>query len=79
MSGVPPAVPAIAAYCASSILMTVTNKLVLSSYKFHLNFLLLACQSAVCVVMIRLFSNMGLVTHRKFKLGDAKKCIVAAI
>jgi len=32
------------AYCCSSIMMTVTNKSVLSSYDFKLNFLLLAIQ-----------------------------------
>ena len=34
----------IACYCLASIIMTVTNKLVLSSYEFKMNFLLLAIQ-----------------------------------
>ena len=35
---------ALLTYCVSSILMTVTNKYVLSSLHFHMNFLLLAIQ-----------------------------------
>ncbi len=35
---------AILSYCASSIIMTVTNKLVLSGYGLKMNFLLLAIQ-----------------------------------
>ena len=42
----------IAAYCLSSILMTVTNKYVLSGFSFNLNFFLLAVQSIVCIVTI---------------------------
>ncbi|KAL8710530.1 MAG: hypothetical protein Q9220_004963 [cf. Caloplaca sp. 1 TL-2023] len=41
-------------YCGSSILMTVTNKYVLSGFGFNLNFLLLAVQSIVCVVAIQI-------------------------
>lgn len=39
---------AILAYCDSSILMTVTNKYVLSGLDFNLNFFLLCVQSVVC-------------------------------
>lgn len=35
---------AIASYCGASILMTVTNKYVLSGYSFNLNFFLLIVQ-----------------------------------
>jgi len=38
-------VAAILAYCGSSILMTVTNKYVLSGVHFNLNFFLLAVQA----------------------------------
>ena len=42
---------AILSYCVASILLTVTNKAVLSGYHFRMNFLLLACQvSAVMAV-----------------------------
>jgi len=34
----------ILAYCSSSILMTVTNKMVLSRFDFNMNFLLLTIQ-----------------------------------
>lgn len=37
-------ISAILAYCGSSILMTVTNKYVLSGYDFNMNFLLLFIQ-----------------------------------
>jgi len=42
----PPAGPsmAIASYCVASILMTLTNKFVLSGIDFNLNFMLLAIQ-----------------------------------
>ncbi|KAJ3283425.1 GDP-mannose transporter into the lumen of the Golgi [Borealophlyctis nickersoniae] len=64
---------AILAYCFSSILMTVTNKLVLSSYDFRMNFLLLAIQSLVCVLMIQGFAKLGLVVHRPLNKPDAIK------
>lgn len=38
------AVLPIASYCCASILMTVTNKFVLSGYDFNMNFLLLTIQ-----------------------------------
>lgn len=42
-----PIVPVLS-YCASSILMTVTNKFVLSGTDFNLNFFLLAVQVCQC-------------------------------
>jgi hypothetical protein len=36
--------PAILGYCITSNVMTLTNKFVLSSYEFHMNFFLLASQ-----------------------------------
>ncbi|KAJ3002042.1 GDP-mannose transporter into the lumen of the Golgi, partial [Thoreauomyces humboldtii] len=74
-----PALAAISSYCLSSILMTVTNKLVLSSYDFKLNFLLLAVQSAVCVVMLEAFSALGLVSRRKFRQEDARKWFIVSL
>jgi len=41
-----PAVPVLS-YCASSIMMTVTNKYVLSGLDYNLNFLLLAVQVSI--------------------------------
>jgi GDP-mannose transporter len=65
---------AIIAYCSASILMTVTNKFVLSSYEFHMNFLLLCIQSLSTVLLLELFVVLDLVSHRSFNLGEAKKC-----
>ncbi|KAI9331679.1 hypothetical protein DFJ73DRAFT_856838 [Zopfochytrium polystomum] len=64
---------AITAYCAASILMTVTNKLILSSYEFHMNFIVLAVQSIVCVVILEICQKLGFLTHRPFMLEDAKR------
>ncbi|KAI8815598.1 uncharacterized protein EV422DRAFT_371710 [Fimicolochytrium jonesii] len=73
-----PALAAIASYCLSSILMTVANKLVLSSYQFKLNFLLLAVQSLVCVVVLEGFTAFGLVTRRAFRKSDAQKWFIVS-
>ncbi|KAJ3169453.1 GDP-mannose transporter into the lumen of the Golgi [Geranomyces variabilis] len=74
-----PAFYAIVCYCVSSILMTVTNKLVLSSYEFRLNFFLLAVQSLVCVLMLEGFLGAGLISRRKFKVDDAKKWFIVSL
>ncbi|KAL8832400.1 MAG: hypothetical protein Q9170_004901 [Blastenia crenularia] len=60
-------------YCASSILMTVTNKYVLSGLGFNLNFLLLAVQSIVCVVAIQMCKSSGVITYRDFNSDEARK------
>ncbi|CAK7896266.1 GDP-mannose transporter 1 [[Candida] anglica] len=61
------------AYCASSILMTVTNKYVLSGYSFNLNFFLLAVQSLVCITTIGTLKAFGIITYRQFNKDEAKK------
>ncbi|KAK2732473.1 GDP-mannose transporter into the lumen of the Golgi [Onygenales sp. PD_40] len=61
------------AYCASSILMTVTNKYVLSGTSFNLNFFLLCVQSIVCVIAIQTCKTMGIITYRDFNTDEAKK------
>ena len=43
---------ALAAYCFSSISMTVMNKYVLSSHKFYLNFFLLFIQVNQCIPIL---------------------------
>lgn len=50
------AVLPIASYCCASILMTVTNKYVLSGYDFNMNFLLLTIQvsCAICYKFIQI-------------------------
>lgn len=60
-------------YCASSILMTTTNKYVVSGYHFNLNFFLLAIQSIVCLLVIAILKYFGVITYRKFNSNEAKK------
>ncbi|KAF1813250.1 GDP-mannose transporter [Eremomyces bilateralis CBS 781.70] len=67
-----PILPVIS-YCASSILMTVTNKYVLSGLDFNLNFLLLATQSIICVLAIQTCKSAGWINFRDFNSGEAKK------
>ncbi|QDS68719.1 GDP-mannose transporter into the lumen of the Golgi [Venturia effusa] len=64
---------ALLCYCASSILMTVTNKYVLSGMNFNLNFLLLCVQSAVALLAIQTCKTIGIFQYRDFKLDEAKK------
>ncbi|KAL6708137.1 GDP-mannose transporter into the lumen of the Golgi [Coniothyrium glycines] len=66
-------VAAILAYCGSSILMTVTNKYVLSGVDFNLPFFLLAIQSIVCVGAISICKSAGFITYRDFNSDEAKK------
>ncbi|KAJ3100289.1 GDP-mannose transporter into the lumen of the Golgi [Phlyctochytrium planicorne] len=71
---------AIAAYCGASILMTVTNKAILSSYEFHMNFLVLAIQNALTIILLEVFINLNLLTaHRPFKMEEAKKWFVVSL
>ncbi|VEU19372.1 DEKNAAC100891 [Brettanomyces naardenensis] len=60
-------------YCVSSILMTMTNKYVVSGYNFNMNFLLLAVQSIVCVLVISTLKFFGVITYRNFNKNEAKK------
>lgn len=60
-------------YCLSSILMTVTNKFVLSGLGFNLNFFLLAVQSIVCVLAIQVCKSSGIITYRDFNVDEARK------
>jgi GDP-mannose transporter len=60
-------------YCASSILMTTTNKYVVSGHHFNLNFFLLAIQSVVCLAVIATLKFFGVITYRKFNVNEAKK------
>ncbi|KAF2474214.1 UDP-galactose transporter [Lindgomyces ingoldianus] len=64
---------AIMSYCASSILMTVTNKYCLSGVDFNLNFFLLCVQSVVCVVAISTCKSAGVITYRDFNTDEARK------
>ncbi|KAK3676461.1 GDP-mannose transporter into the lumen of the Golgi [Recurvomyces mirabilis] len=64
---------AITAYCGSSILMTVTNKYVLSGNGFNMNFLLLAVQSIVCILAIQTAKSASLISFRDFHRDEARK------
>ncbi|CAK9435520.1 uncharacterized protein LODBEIA_P02470 [Lodderomyces beijingensis] len=63
----------IIAYCLSSILMTVTNKFVVSGLNYNLNFLLLSIQSIVCVATIATLKSLNIITYRPFNKEEAKK------
>ncbi|KAJ2750365.1 GDP-mannose transporter into the lumen of the Golgi [Coemansia nantahalensis] len=66
------AVP-IVAYCASSITMTLVNKLVLSSFQFHMVFFMLAVQAFGSVALMVLANRVGLaVKYRAMNRRDAK-------
>ncbi|MCJ1384434.1 GDP-mannose transporter into the lumen of the Golgi [Xylographa soralifera] len=68
-----PIVP-ILAYCASSILMTVLNKYVLSGGSaFNLNFFLLCVQGVVCVTAIQTMKTLGVINYRDFNVDEARK------
>lgn len=62
----------ILAYCASSILMTVTNKFVVGGYQFNMNFVLLLVQSAVCVATLAILKALGYANYRPLNKTDAK-------
>ncbi|KAF8472491.1 hypothetical protein BDZ91DRAFT_435510 [Kalaharituber pfeilii] len=63
----------ILSYCGASILMTVTNKYVLSGYDFNLNFFLLCVQSVVCVMAIQTCKSLKMITYRDFNMDEARK------
>lgn len=64
---------AVFSYCMSSIMMTVTNKYVLSVGNFNFNCILLAVQSAVCLAVIYTLKAFGIVNFRDFNPTEAKK------
>ncbi|GAA5980790.1 hypothetical protein JCM10908_003869 [Rhodotorula pacifica] len=67
-----PALPVLC-YCASSILMTVINKYVVSGSHFNMNFLLLTIQSVVCVSCVVVAKRLGVITFRDWDREDARK------
>ncbi|KAG1646992.1 hypothetical protein G6F44_000294 [Rhizopus delemar] len=69
----------IASYCFASILMTVTNKYVLSGYEFNMNFLLLTIQNVVTVFLLVLFKFLNLIKFRDFDKEEAQKWLPVAI
>ncbi|BGP21289.1 GDP-mannose transporter into the lumen of the Golgi [Rhodotorula toruloides] len=67
-----PALP-VMCYCASSILMTVVNKFVVSGKGFNMNFLLLTIQSVVCVGCVVTAKRLGVINFRDWDREDARK------
>ncbi|CDS03875.1 hypothetical protein LRAMOSA06830 [Lichtheimia ramosa] len=63
----------IASYCFASILMTVTNKYVVSGYGFNMNFLLLTVQNLVTVALLQSFKFLNLIKFRDFDKEEARK------
>ncbi|KAI9486134.1 MAG: hypothetical protein EXX96DRAFT_495818 [Benjaminiella poitrasii] len=72
------AVLPIASYCCASILMTVTNKYVLSGYDFNMNFLLLTIQNLVTVILLQSFKFVNLIKFRGFDKEEARKWLPIA-
>ncbi|OLY84777.1 GDP-mannose transporter [Smittium mucronatum] len=70
----------ILAYCVSSITMTLTNKFVLSGFKFHMAFLVLAIQSFGSVALLMLASKLGGgIKYRALNKRDMKTWLPVAV
>lgn len=64
---------AIGAYCASSIVMTLGNKFVMSGANFNMNCVALAVQSLSCLAVIATLKSFGVITYRKLSIEDTRK------
>lgn len=62
----------ILSYCASSILMTVTNKFVVNLKDFNMNFVMLFVQSLVCCLTLAVLKVLGYAKFRSLNKTDAK-------
>ena len=62
----------ILSYCASSILMTVTNKFVVNLDNFNMNFVMLFVQSLVCTVTLCILRIVGVANFRSLNRTDVK-------
>ncbi|TPX37088.1 hypothetical protein SmJEL517_g01090 [Synchytrium microbalum] len=71
-------VPAISAYCASSIFMTVTNKLTLYYFRIP-TFLMLAAQTTISLLLLEAFTRANWVKHRRFNASEAAKWMPVAL
>lgn len=73
MSGIANSGPvSILSYCASSILMTVTNKFVVNLKDFNMNFVMLFVQSLVCCLTLAVLKVLGYAKFRSLNKTDAK-------
>ncbi|KAI8845587.1 hypothetical protein BC829DRAFT_278067 [Chytridium lagenaria] len=59
--------------------MTVTNKAILSSYEFHMNFFVLAVQNALTVIVLEIFAFFSLLSHRPYRHDEAKRWFVVSL
>ncbi|CAI4061091.1 hypothetical protein SUVZ_05G1110 [Saccharomyces uvarum] len=62
----------ILSYCASSILMTVTNKFVVNRDNFSMNFVMLFVQSLVCTLALCILRAVGVAKFRSLNRTDVK-------
>lgn len=62
----------ILSYCASSILMTVTNKFVVNLDNFNMNFVMLFVQSLVCTLALCVLRAVGVAKFRSLNRTDVK-------
>ncbi|QLG71229.1 hypothetical protein HG535_0B02680 [Zygotorulaspora mrakii] len=69
----------ILSYCASSILMTVTNKYVVNIEGFNMNFIMLFAQSLVCTLALVVLKGLGYAKFRPLNRTDAKNWLPISI
>ncbi|KAL3231330.1 GDP-mannose transporter 1 [Nakaseomyces bracarensis] len=62
-------------YCASSILMTVTNKYVVNTEGFNMFFVMLFAQSFVCTLCLMVLKSLGYAKYRPLNATDVKSWI----
>lgn len=62
-------------YCASSILMTVTNKYVVNTEGFNMFFVMLFAQSFVCTLCLMVLKTLGYAKYRPLNATDVKNWI----
>lgn len=73
-------VPPILTYCGASIAMTLTNKMVLSSFHYKMPFMMLAVQSFVTVALLETAVLLRLVKpHRRLNRVDVKRWIPVSL
>ncbi|KAI8901366.1 hypothetical protein BC833DRAFT_577914 [Globomyces pollinis-pini] len=69
----------ILAYSLSAILMTITNKHVITNLEFRLNFLYLSIQSIGCMVFLHILWIVGIIKCKGFNGNDIRKWIWVTI
>ncbi|KAI9338010.1 GDP-mannose transporter into the lumen of the Golgi [Obelidium mucronatum] len=64
---------AILAYCLTSNLMVLANKVIMSTFGFKHAFLLLAFQTLITLLVFLVLAYAGFIKHRQFNIEDATK------